>query len=1178
MLLVAAFAAIAIAVHFLDPRSLAVSLAASVKADTGRELSFGEVGVRFLPRPALVLSEVRFANAAWGSQPWMAQAGRATADIDVLALLSGRLRIKRIAVTDASVFLETDPDGNGNWVMGSADATAWVEALKIDELTLQAFAFTYRDGTTGKVTSVQLDSARIAGSAPHPIHLSARGTFDGKSVDAAGTIGALTALIANEPAYPVDLEGKVGAASVSVHGTIDKPLGLGGFKLALRAQAPELAELAALFGATVQPLGPFRGAAQLTGAAAAPVFSGIDVEVGTPERMGLTARGDLMGSVSAGGHYEWKSTGVDLLLQGAQFSDLARWFGKSLPALGQYRIAARVAGSAAAPGLSAIDITIGGSETPEIKLRGAVADLRAASGIDLQLAASAADWWRLEAAADGPRLPPFRASARLRDARQGYRVDDLEVRIADSTVSASLQVAQAGPRLRVTGKAASPLIDLARLAPGTGSAKASAASAGSPRPADYWKLADVDLDLKIGRLVFPDGRQLQSGSGRLALDNGELRARALQATLGGANVKLDGSVADPQNLAGLDLRIALQGSELAELFKFFGRSIPPVGPYQGNAQLHGSLDAIGVSGIDATAGRPGQRLRVTGQIEDAMKRHGMQLAITANISDSTAAGRLFGADLPRLPALRAKARLAGPQGGYVFDDLTLVLGRTSVQGRVVFAPGEPRPRVTANLSGPLVDLSELPSARAKPGGTSPLLAADVEADIRFDRVVLPDRRALGPVSGGVRLAAGAVELKQFTVAVDGASAMLDGRINDPLTPAALELMVNAKVTRGAGLAAFTGLRLQNLPAFTASGKLTDVPNGYALAGLKLAYAATTIAGDVAVTRGAKRFKVSAKGSSPLLDVSAFMRPAAAGGAAKPASAGARAIPDVPLPLDALRVIDADLDLRIDAVKFSDAVPIGPLLVRAAIADGRLEAGPVQLLVKAGQTLNVSGTVDAAQSAWALRIEGAGIDLGELLARFGRPGLVTGGSTDLALQVQGRGKSLPAILGSLNGDARVKLGPFRVHNFAVNPDSGIVLRIFSLANPTHKTDPDTDVKCLAARVPIRNGVITSEGKVAAETARYNAVMSGAVNLRTESIDVAVTPIVTSGLGTGAVSMIVRVRGTLAAPTVGVDPVGVAVKSAASIGAAVVTSGGSWIADALIRKAISDPNPCATALAQ
>ena len=78
ILLVAALAALAIAIYFVDPRAVAVSLAASVKADTGRELSFGEVGVKLLPRPALVLSDVRFGNVAWGSQPWLAQVGRVT--------------------------------------------------------------------------------------------------------------------------------------------------------------------------------------------------------------------------------------------------------------------------------------------------------------------------------------------------------------------------------------------------------------------------------------------------------------------------------------------------------------------------------------------------------------------------------------------------------------------------------------------------------------------------------------------------------------------------------------------------------------------------------------------------------------------------------------------------------------------------------------------------------------------------------------------------------------------------------------------------------------------------------------------------------------------------------------------------------------------------------------------
>jgi len=528
--------------------------------------------------------------------------------------------------------------------------------------------------------------------------------------------------------------------------------------------------------------------------------------------------------------------------------------------------------------------------------------------------------------------------------------------------------------------------------------------------------------------------------------------------------------------------------------------------------------------------------------------------------------------------LRSRPASSGPQDGYAFDDLKLALGRTSVQGRVVFAPGEPRPRVTANLSGPLVDLSELPAGPSKPGASSPTLAADVEADIRFDRVVLPDRRSLGPVSGVARLTAGAVELKQFSVAVDGASATVDGTISDPLTPAALELVVQVESKRGAGLAAFTGLNLSKLPAFTANARLTDVPDGYALAGLKIAHVATTIAGDVAVTRGAKRFKVSAKLNSPWLDASAFVPPDTAGGTVKPAAAGTRAIADVPLPVDALRDIDADVDLRIDTVKFGDAAPLGPLLLRAVVADGRLKAEPVQLAGLGSQMLSVSATVDAAQAAWDLRVEGKAIDLGAMLTRFGLPGVVTGGSTDLTLQFRGHGKTLPALLGSLDGDARVEIGPLRLHNFAVNLDRGILMRTIGLANPLHETDPDTDYQCFVARVPVKHGVLTSDRSIAAETAKYNVALSGTLNLRTEAIDVAVTPIVKSGLGVGSASIapIVRVGGTLGAPTVGVNPVAAAT-STAGAGLAVAAPAW-WLADAALKNLRSDPNPCATALAR
>ena len=64
VVLVAAIAALAIAVHLYDPRSLALSLAASVKADTGRELQFGDVKINVLPRPVSAFTDAASDDAS----------------------------------------------------------------------------------------------------------------------------------------------------------------------------------------------------------------------------------------------------------------------------------------------------------------------------------------------------------------------------------------------------------------------------------------------------------------------------------------------------------------------------------------------------------------------------------------------------------------------------------------------------------------------------------------------------------------------------------------------------------------------------------------------------------------------------------------------------------------------------------------------------------------------------------------------------------------------------------------------------------------------------------------------------------------------------------------------------------------------------------------------------------
>ncbi|MEO8441421.1 MAG: AsmA family protein, partial [Betaproteobacteria bacterium] len=482
ILLFAAIAAVVIVVKRLDPGALAASLAAAVKSGTGREFTVGAAHIKLLPRPMIVLTDVRFANADWGTRPWLAEAGRVAAAIDLKRLLIGTIRIKYIEVEAATVLLETNRDGVGNWTISRPDAgpPPSLDALEIDRFAVDALAFTYRDGVSGDEKQVKLDAVRFdAISDSNVITLTVHANYDGVPIAAAGKIGTLAALVANQRDYPLDVEGEFGTAALRVHGTIGEPHELRGLNLTVSAQMPEFADYIAQTGAKVPPVGPFRGATQLTGTWAAPVFSAIDMEVGDEKRMKLAIRGGLEGTRKAG-VYEWQSSELDLVLTGSELGELSQWYGRPLPAWGAYRVSAKLRGASTTPGLYAIDAVFGGADRPEIKLRGDIKNARNASGVDLQVSASAGKWWRSVLFPAAPPLPPFRASARVRDTRNGYRVDNLDMKIADSIVTASLDVIASGPRPRIAGRVTSPLIDLSRLAPPANTSNQAPAAPPSP--------------------------------------------------------------------------------------------------------------------------------------------------------------------------------------------------------------------------------------------------------------------------------------------------------------------------------------------------------------------------------------------------------------------------------------------------------------------------------------------------------------------------------------------------------------------------------------------------------------------------------------------------------------------------------------------------------------------------
>ncbi|TAN47804.1 MAG: hypothetical protein EPN26_13405, partial [Rhodospirillales bacterium] len=201
--------------------------------------------------------------------------------------------------------------------------------------------------------------------------------------------------------------------------------------------------------------------------------------------------------------------------------------------------------------------------------------------------------------------------------------------------------------------------------------------------------------------------------------------------------------------------------------------------------------------------------------------------------------------------------------------------------------------------------------------------------------------------------------------------------------------------------------------------------------------------------------------------------------------------------------------------------------------------------------------------------------------MGQSDMFTGGPTDIAVNLKGQGMSVRAIMAGLDGDIQIVMGEGRVNNTLINWGGGDILtQLMNNLNPMAKKEDYTPIACGVVRFKVQNGMAQAAKGIAVETNKLDVVGDGVANLKTEGLDFGIKPTVKEGLGVGMgnLASMVRLSGTMASPSVGVDAMEAA-KTALSVGSAVATGGLSVLGGALLNKAtgpaMSGP-PCQVAL--
>ncbi|NJN40309.1 MAG: AsmA family protein, partial [Gammaproteobacteria bacterium] len=378
------------------------------------------------------------------------------------------------------------------------------------------------------------------------------------------------------------------------------------------------------------------------------------------------------------------------------------------------------------------------------------------------------------------------------------------------------------------------------------------------------------------------------------------------------------------------------------------------------------------------------------------------------------------------------------------------------------------------------------------------------------------------------------------------------------------------------MARLAGERIPHLPPITLDGEIRSDKRAYAAEGLRLSVGKSTASGTIKADFSGARPRFSADLSAPLLDVQELRRP----GAARRAEAGTatgRVFSQDPLPVAALNAADAEVNLRIDRLVLPPALLLEAAHGRLTLNRGKLETKSFEMRMGGGD-VKLAGTFDASHAKRAVfgaNLSGNRIDLGKMMAALGQGDLITGGTTGLNAELRSSGASSAALAGALDGQLKLVVGPARTRNRMLD-QAGINIgaQILNAVNPTRQTEQYTQIECAVINVPVRQGVVTVDRTVAIETNHVGVVMAGTVNLGAETIDLGIRPQAKKGIGVGGLANLVKVQGTLANPSVGVDIAGAA-GTAAQIGIGVMTAGLSLLAKGLYDQATMEA-PCETAL--
>ncbi len=664
---------------------------------------------------------------------------------------------------------------------------------------------------------------------------------------------------------------------------------------------------------------------------------------------------------------------------------------------------------------------------------------------------------------------------------------------------------------------------------------------------------NAEMDIKsvaaLGRLFDRDG--LPDQPTRLTFEvkpSGKGVAFELHdSELGAIKLDLQGTIADVAAPLSMDAEFNINLPSLSAVDFLVPKMKLPDAPFSARGQLHSRVNGVQINNV--LVNLAGDQATINGLLKLENHYAGSDLAAELDVKSAAALGRLFGQDgLPDEPfKLTIGVKPNGKGMAFEIHDGDLRDLELDIQGQI------------ADMDYPLV--------------------MDASFDIQIPRLseiafLFPDKtlpEVPFTAKGRLKNQKTRTQLDQVQLTLGGIKANVDG---DLLSDNSFQLAVRAS---GPDASKLDGLAGTPLPAktFSLHTSLSGSPSEFSLRNLNVDLGKSKISGDLAIGLGDVT-RLKGKFTSPYLDASHWY----AGKETEEEPAPTSKTPkkkwmfdETPVAIMDDHHLDIDLDLQIDKL-FLGNTTFDEIKLELIISQRLLEIKPFTFKGELGGRFYGEFSLNGTSGTPKLHLDMGGEDVRVGLAAAPEQDPSTYPPVDIELFLDGAGATNRELASSLNGRYRGYLGSGQLASAGLTLlFSDFLTQLVNALNPMAKDSEFTQLDCAVLAVDIVDGQVEFIPSIA-HTSDITIFSQGAIDLKTEKIDISFNTKPRKGIGLTAGTLInsfIKVGGRLASPAIELDPASTLVSG----GLAVVTLGISVLAKSASDRFLSSSDPCGDA---